>query len=269
MSLLLNASPWTSTSDISKKRIPTIKKSFKTPFLENNLNKETEEITPSINKQPQQNTKNIEGYSLYENNTSQYNNTLTDPTTIDQHLMVQETKNNKINQLLENMSIQNVGDSLYNYNSPSTSDLNSVNEIDTINRAVPIFQRNNEIIGKGIVDSTDINTSNTIRGRGGGIPSNYEFNTPNNLANLVNYSKAYEIPKESRPYYTQKMGISSSNDSFEEKILDKIQYLTHLMEEIQSEKTANITEEFVLYTMLGVFVIYVVDAFSKSGKYIR
>lgn len=273
MSLLLNASPWTSTSDISKKRIPTIKKSFKTPFLENNLNKETEEMTQSINKQPlhqtHQNKQNIEGYSLYENNASQYNNTLAESTSIDQHLMVQETKNNKINQLLENMSVQNVGDSLHNYNSPTTSELNSANEIDNIAPSVPIFQRNNEIIGNGIVGNTGINASNTIRGRGGGIPSNYEFNTPDNLANLVNYSKAYEIPNESRPYYTQRMGISNSNDSFEEKILDKIQYLTHLMEEIQSEKTANITEEFVLYTMLGVFVIYVVDAFSKSGKYIR
>lgn len=266
MSLLLNASPWTSTSDISKKRIPTIKKSFKTPFLENNLNKEPEQITPSINKKPSSNhetfhpPQNIEGYSLYENNT------LAEPTSIDQHIMVQETKNNKINQLLENMSVQNVGDSLYNYNSSTTTELNSFNEIDTINRVVPIIQRNNEFIGNGIVGTTDINTT---RGRGGGIPSNYESNIPDNLANLVNYSKAYEIPNESRPYYTQKMGISNTNDSFEEKILDKIQYLTHLMEEIQSEKTANITEEFVLYTMLGVFVIYVVDAFSKSGKYIR
>jgi hypothetical protein len=272
MSLLLNASPWTSTSDISKKRIPTIKKTFKTPFLENNLNKEDEQITPPINKQSPQNhqtsspQQNIEGYSLYGNNTSQYNNTLAEPTSIDQHIMVQETKNNKINQLLENMSVQNVGDSLYNYNSSTTTELNSFNEIDTINRTIPIIQRNNEIIGNGIVGTTD---TNTIRGRGGGIPSNYESNIPDNLANLVNYSKAYEIPNESRPYYTQKMGISNSNDSFEEKILDKIQYLTHLMEEIQSEKTANITEEFVLYTMLGVFVIYVVDAFSKSGKYIR
>jgi hypothetical protein len=41
------------------------------------------------------------------------------------------------------------------------------------------------------------------------------------------------------------------------------------MEEIQGEKTANITEEYILYTMVGVFVIYVVDAFSRSGKYIR
>ena len=268
MSLLLNASPWTSTNDVSKKRIPTIKKPS---FLEDNLNKEKEHS--SVNNS---NENNIEGYTLYKNNTLHPTNTTHTSSTINHDIMGQETKNNKINQLIENMSnlnIQNDGDSLFNYN----TDITTETPFDTVNRAVPIFQRNiesntetngietNNIIGNGILGDT-----NTIqRGRGGGIPSNYEFNTPNNLANLVNYSKAYEVPRETRPYYTHKMGIGNSNDSFEEKIMDKIQYLTHLMEEIQSEKTANITEEFVLYTMLGVFVIYVVDAFSKSGKYIR
>jgi len=41
------------------------------------------------------------------------------------------------------------------------------------------------------------------------------------------------------------------------------------LEQQQNEKTSNITEEFILYTMLGVFVIYVVDSFARSGKYIR
>ena len=37
----------------------------------------------------------------------------------------------------------------------------------------------------------------------------------------------------------------------------------------QHEKTENITEEFILYGFLGVFVIYVCDSFTRSGKYIR
>ena len=42
-----------------------------------------------------------------------------------------------------------------------------------------------------------------------------------------------------------------------------------MLEEQQYEKTNNITEEFLLYTFLGVFVIYVLDSFARSGKYIR
>jgi len=51
--------------------------------------------------------------------------------------------------------------------------------------------------------------------------------------------------------------------------MEKINYMIHLLEQQQHEKTDNITEEFLLYTFLGVFVVYVLDSFARSGKYIR
>ena len=42
-----------------------------------------------------------------------------------------------------------------------------------------------------------------------------------------------------------------------------------LLEEQQDQKTGNVTEEVVLYSFLGVFVIFVVDSFTKAGKYVR
>ena len=45
--------------------------------------------------------------------------------------------------------------------------------------------------------------------------------------------------------------------------------MIHLLEEQKFEKTANITEEFILYTFLGVFVIFIVDSFTRTGKYVR
>jgi hypothetical protein len=53
------------------------------------------------------------------------------------------------------------------------------------------------------------------------------------------------------------------------KLLEKINYMIQLLEEQQHEKTNNITEEFILYTFLGVFIIFVVDSFSRAGKYTR
>jgi hypothetical protein len=38
---------------------------------------------------------------------------------------------------------------------------------------------------------------------------------------------------------------------------------------MEAEKTANITEEFILYAFLGVFIIFIVDSFSRGGKYIK
>jgi hypothetical protein len=41
------------------------------------------------------------------------------------------------------------------------------------------------------------------------------------------------------------------------------------LEEQQDYKTGSVTEEVVLYTFLGVFIIFVIDSFTKVGKYKR
>ena len=58
---------------------------------------------------------------------------------------------------------------------------------------------------------------------------------------------------------------SSSNDI----LLQKLNYMINLLEEQQDEKTSNVTEEVVLYSFLGIFIIFVVDSFARSGKYKR
>jgi aryl carrier-like protein len=45
--------------------------------------------------------------------------------------------------------------------------------------------------------------------------------------------------------------------------------MIRLLEEQQHEQTQNITEEFILYGLLGVFMIYLVDSFTRVGKYVR
>ena len=87
---------------------------------------------------------------------------------------------------------------------------------------------------------------------------------------LSNYTQSYSDKPTavSSPYYA-KMGISSSSSSGETQLMEKINYMIHLLEDQQHEKTDNITEEFLLYTFLGVFVIFVVDSFARAGKYTR
>jgi hypothetical protein len=99
-----------------------------------------------------------------------------------------------------------------------------------------------------------------------------------------NYKKSYEpstipfpvpLPTQANqnagsvPYYAR-MGLQNgSNGLGDSKLLEKINYMIHLLEEQQAEKTNNITEEFILYTFLGVFIIFVVDSFARAGKYTR
>jgi hypothetical protein len=94
----------------------------------------------------------------------------------------------------------------------------------------------------------------------------------NNAANITlgNYQQVY-TPQQTmsalKPYYAS-MGITGG-DVTDTKVMEKINYMIHMLENMEHEKTANIAEEFVLYTLLGVFVIFVLDSFSRSGKYVR
>ena len=80
-----------------------------------------------------------------------------------------------------------------------------------------------------------------------------------------NYMRSYET--QSKPYYAA-MGLGSTAAS-NDKMMERINYMIHLLEAQQREKTDNITEEFILYTFLGVFMIFVVDSFARVGKYTR
>jgi hypothetical protein len=96
---------------------------------------------------------------------------------------------------------------------------------------------------------------------------NYAANDMN-LGNLSNYQQSYSAtPSYSKPLpYYAKFGNSGNGD---DKLMERINYMIHLLEQQQQEKTSNVTEEFLLYTFLGVFVIYIVDSFSRTGKYTR
>ena len=62
--------------------------------------------------------------------------------------------------------------------------------------------------------------------------------------------------------------FSSSSDS-NQVLLEKLNYMINLLEEQQDQKTGSVTEEVVLYSFLGVFIIFIVDNFTKVGKYTR
>jgi len=98
---------------------------------------------------------------------------------------------------------------------------------------------------------------------------NYVSND-NDLGKLSNYQQSYQNKPvfKNGPQSYGKTTIPLTGN-VDDKLMERINYMIHLLEQQQSEKTANITEEFLLYTFLGVFVIYVVDSFSRNGKYVR
>jgi hypothetical protein len=73
-----------------------------------------------------------------------------------------------------------------------------------------------------------------------------------------------------RPYYNRyNEGNYNKSNNQQDVLLQKLNYMIHLLEEQQDEKTNNVTEEVVLYSFLGIFVIFIVDSFVRVGKYVR
>lgn len=77
------------------------------------------------------------------------------------------------------------------------------------------------------------------------------------------YIKPMHQPIQKQPNSHEK------RDKSIEEMERKLNYLIKLMEKKKSQNTQYITEEIVLYAFFGVFMIYVVDSFTKVGKYVR
>ena len=104
------------------------------------------------------------------------------------------------------------------------------------------------------------------------LRNGYLANDPRLFDNLKNGS-TYETSYSNVPYYA-KMGnnnrhFPATDNTPSSALIEKLNYMIHLLEQQQFEKTDNIMEEFFLYLLLGGFMIYVVDSFTKTGKYIR
>jgi hypothetical protein len=53
------------------------------------------------------------------------------------------------------------------------------------------------------------------------------------------------------------------------ELVEKLNYIIDILEEQQDYKTNSILEDLILYAFLGIFIIFIVDSFSKSSKYVR
>jgi len=85
------------------------------------------------------------------------------------------------------------------------------------------------------------------------LPTTTAFPTKENYQNLIS---------------TFNQGPASNTDA-NSVLLEKLNYMINLLEEQKDERTNNVTEEVVLYSFLGIFIIFIVDSFARVGKYTR
>lgn len=93
---------------------------------------------------------------------------------------------------------------------------------------------------------------------------------PVNIDGFKNLEHSSSSPSpfiQNVPYYNQ-MSLGGSVPNRDE-LLNKLNYMIHILEEQQDQKTGHVTEEVVLYSFLGIFIIFVIDSFARAGKYVR
>lgn len=100
----------------------------------------------------------------------------------------------------------------------------------------------------------DIPTSST-----GAVSNNTYDNIPSTYAN--------QYYKQFVPYMNQ--SSSEMPEQPKSELIEKLNYIIDVLEEQQDYKTNSIFEDLILYAFLGIFVIFIVDSFSRSGKYVR
>jgi len=86
---------------------------------------------------------------------------------------------------------------------------------------------------------------------------------------MPNYDKLYKTTPHNLPYYNAGAPPTQQMTGENSILLDKLNYMIHLLEEQQEERTGNVTEEVILYCFLGIFIIFVIDSFVRVGKYVR
>jgi hypothetical protein len=93
--------------------------------------------------------------------------------------------------------------------------------------------------------------------------------------NLADFNPVVSTPPEEpqpEPLYVPSAPTPSApapSPPMSSNLTDKINYMIYLLEEQKDDKTGRVTEEMILYVFLGIFVIFVLDSFVKTGKYSR
>lgn len=101
--------------------------------------------------------------------------------------------------------------------------------------------------------------------------TNYLQGEKINNDNSYQYNSQEHPSNQWIPYFTQTNNNQSTQlqGGEQNELLNKLNYLIHMMEQQKEKKTGHVTEELILYSFLGIFMIFIVDSFTKVSKYSR
>jgi len=206
-----------------------------------------------------------------QNNSNSNNNSNNkNGTEIDKKRNARKTIKNKTNTNVQKM-IKTIYEPVNDADDDSNSDMSDFTPPPNAELTkVPQVDYNSELLNNQNGNETETenqNENNDINSNLGNQPPNQNdsgINTSEGFNSLPStYAKDYY--KQYVPYYNQ----MSQNNGNKDQLLEKLNYMIHLLEEQQDVKTGHVMEEIILYSFLGIFMIFVVDSFARAAKYVR
>ena len=76
-----------------------------------------------------------------------------------------------------------------------------------------------------------------------------------------------DTPQERCPEHYSSMDDGRKN--YQKQLNEKIDYMIKMLEDQRSEKTEGVMEDVMLFSFIGIFTIFLVESFTKVGKYVR
>jgi hypothetical protein len=131
----------------------------------------------------------------------------------------------------------------------------------------PLPELNYKGPGSTMATSTSTSNENSKTLYSPDIPTSPQGAVSNNTYNDTPSTYANQYYKQFIPYLNQ--GSSEIPGQPKGELIEKINYIIDLLEDQQDYKTNSIFEDLILYAFLGIFVIFIVDSFAKSTKYVR
>jgi len=238
---------------------------YAAPFNDNsNNNNDNDNDTNNLMNKKRQNHNHNKTQKMYNNNKE----TFTPSRNFDKK---------KVNSVLEEIH-NNTEDSnleMENFNPPPNPESSGVNKTITNEAMQNMTNQNNmnmyKVLGKSpqpnydSENDLDLNNYRSNYGDNKSIDDYYKKMLPS-MNGLVQKNPA------NKQYYNneaQQMPSYGNSPPTQDVLLQKLNYMINLLEEQQDEKTNNVTEEVVLYSFLGIFIIFVIDSFARVGKYVR
>lgn len=182
--------------------------------------------------------------------------------------------NNKVNTVLEeihNNSSEDDENYLGDFNPPPIPDSAGVSKTIATEQTMHLTKNKNIEMMSMMGNTPQPNTPTDD----GYFLNSYNNNNQTNQKSVDEYYKKiipdYDSNRQNinKQYYSNATSYDNQPTNNQDVLLQKLNYMIHLLEEKKDEKTNNVMEEVILYSFLGIFIIFVVDSFARVGKYVR